>query len=223
MSARPRPVTATFPPPVETAPGYHPRSHSYSLSAGSSTASLVSVLDHDSYHEESSKSVQFYLLTYFFICLLMISSSCLYMLSSCVVISYCRQDNDDSVGQSESSSPSLRQRGSEPRDSVERSGLVGDVECCREPLSDIKNTTITTTVRRKTVKLDHGRRCSEDTRHVEDCERQHLSAWEQWILKKAKDERSRLEIEMEKHRLFAFHLNVRILCGVPLNDDIYDE
>jgi len=44
MSARPRPVTATFPPPAFAE---HPR-RSYSLSSGSSTASLVSVLDHDS-------------------------------------------------------------------------------------------------------------------------------------------------------------------------------
>jgi len=44
MSARPRPVTATFPPPAFAE---HPH-HSYSLSPGSSTASLVSVLDHGS-------------------------------------------------------------------------------------------------------------------------------------------------------------------------------
>jgi len=44
MSARPRPVTATFPPPAFAE---HPQ-HSHSLSAGSSTASLVSVLDHGS-------------------------------------------------------------------------------------------------------------------------------------------------------------------------------
>lgn len=42
MSARPRPVTATFPPPVFAE---HPQC-SHSLSPGSSTASLVSVLDH---------------------------------------------------------------------------------------------------------------------------------------------------------------------------------
>jgi hypothetical protein len=47
MSARPRPVTATFPPPVVV--DYRPQSaHNGSLSDGSSTASLLSVLDHDS-------------------------------------------------------------------------------------------------------------------------------------------------------------------------------
>lgn len=44
MSARPRPVTATFPPPVFA----ERPERSYSLSPGSSTASLVSVLDHGS-------------------------------------------------------------------------------------------------------------------------------------------------------------------------------
>jgi len=44
MSARPRPVTATFPPPVIAE---HPQP-AYSLSTGSSTASLVSILDHGS-------------------------------------------------------------------------------------------------------------------------------------------------------------------------------
>jgi len=42
MSARPRPVTATFPPSVYAE---HPQCP-YSLSLGSSTASLVSILDH---------------------------------------------------------------------------------------------------------------------------------------------------------------------------------
>jgi len=45
MNARPRPVTATFPPPAFAE---HPQ-RSYPLSIGSSTASLVSILDHDSY------------------------------------------------------------------------------------------------------------------------------------------------------------------------------
>jgi len=44
MSARPRPVTATFPPPVFA----ERTQRSHSLSPGSSTVSLVSVLDHGS-------------------------------------------------------------------------------------------------------------------------------------------------------------------------------
>lgn len=58
MSGRPRPVTATFQPAgMEPVTGV--RSRSYSLSSGSSTASLVSVLDHDSYEslEDSDQEV----------------------------------------------------------------------------------------------------------------------------------------------------------------------
>ena len=48
MSARPRPVTATVcHQPSDVVTGV--RTRSYSLSSGSSTASLVSILDHDSY------------------------------------------------------------------------------------------------------------------------------------------------------------------------------
>ena len=48
MSGRPRPVTATF-KPKSLDPPVGVRTRSYSLSSGSSTASLLSVLDHDSY------------------------------------------------------------------------------------------------------------------------------------------------------------------------------
>jgi len=48
MSARPRPVTATFPPPCLDSP-LRPRRSSYVISPSSSTASLTSVLNHESY------------------------------------------------------------------------------------------------------------------------------------------------------------------------------
>ncbi|KAK2150112.1 hypothetical protein LSH36_423g02122 [Paralvinella palmiformis] len=55
MSARPRPVTATF-KPKSMAPPVGVRTRSYSLSSGSSTESLVSVLGHDSYESLSDVS-----------------------------------------------------------------------------------------------------------------------------------------------------------------------
>ena len=55
MSARPRPVTATIRPPSMDPPT-GVRERRYSLSSGSSTASLVSVLDHDSYESPGTDS-----------------------------------------------------------------------------------------------------------------------------------------------------------------------
>ena len=57
MSARPRPVTATFKPP-EMAPPTGVRTRSYSLSSGSSTASLISILKHDSYESLPDSDVE---------------------------------------------------------------------------------------------------------------------------------------------------------------------
>jgi hypothetical protein len=57
MSARPRPVTATF-KPKSMAPPTGVRTRSYSLSSGTSTESLVSVLDHDSYESLGEDSEQ---------------------------------------------------------------------------------------------------------------------------------------------------------------------
>ena len=57
MSARPRPVTATFRPPSMTPPTGI-RTRSYSLSSGSSTASLVSILNHESYESLPDSEVE---------------------------------------------------------------------------------------------------------------------------------------------------------------------
>lgn len=56
MSARPRPVTATFPPPPLISP-VHLRPTSRSPSPINSTASLLSILDHNSYESVPSRIV----------------------------------------------------------------------------------------------------------------------------------------------------------------------
>ena len=55
MSARPRPVTATFMPDGEV----ESRQRGGSVTTGSSTASLLSVLDHDSCNDDDESPIRF--------------------------------------------------------------------------------------------------------------------------------------------------------------------
>ena len=58
MSARPRPVTATFMPSYMDPVTSTPKHRHYSLSSGTSTESLISILDHDSYESPPDSDVE---------------------------------------------------------------------------------------------------------------------------------------------------------------------